>query len=913
VGLGGLRSPLRRLFASLLLAAGSLAVHGADYVLALASYHPGFAWTDGQLRGLRDGLAAQRPELPLRVEYLDAKYVPPDDDSRRAMSALLAAKYGGERPLLVVAQDDDALDFVLRQRQDDGLFAGLPVVFSGVSGSRAEELAGEPAITGVFDDADIAANIELLKRLRPGLRTVHFIHDQSRTGKAQAENARRLQPRFPELAFAFLTGTSVAAVEASLAGLGATDAVIALAFNRDSEGRVLDHFQAAARWGKAAAVPVLVKEEEMMAPGILGGSLLSGQRDGAQAAALALRILGGQPASDLPPRNGTALPVFSHDALQRFGIGDDMLPAGAEIVGREPPLRVTHPREFWVAVTLFAAATIVIPLLLLMGLRERRAKRAALASERNYREIFNAGSDAVVIHDTDGGIIDVNERFRSMFDYPAGTPLPASARAFVALPGHEADDEVKTNMQRCLAEGPQLLERQARRRDGSLFWAELALRAASISGETRIVAAVRDISERKATAARLYDSETRYDLLLRSLPVGIMHLSTDWTLSYCNDRFTEIIAAPRSAIVGTDMRKLRDPSILPALTQALSGTESAYQGEYTSTASGRHFQIDLRAAPVRNEHGHVIGGIVILDDISDRVAAERTLKAFSESLERGIAERTEALTRANQELSAAMHQLAESEKLAALGALVAGVAHELNTPIGNARMLATTVAETAAEFEKGIAEGTVRKSTLEQFVRNCREAAGNLDRNLDRAAALIGNFKQLAVDQSSMMRRRFSLGEVVHGTVALVQRRIEAAGASVAIDIEGDIGMDSFPGAIEQVLMNLIINSLTHAFTAPAGNRIGIAARCEAEGGWLLLDYTDNGIGMSPETARHACEPFFTTRLGQGGSGLGLYIVHNVVTGALGGTLRLSSTPGQGVQFHLRLPLCSPAGSTAQT
>lgn len=894
----------------LALAAGTVA-HSADYVLALASYHPGFAWTDGQLRGLRETLASRRPDLLLRVEYLDTKHAAPNAEIHRAISSLLATKYGKERPLLVVAQDDDALDLVLQQRQAGGLFAGLPVVFSGVSGSRAEALRDEPAMTGVFDDADIPANIELLQRLRPALRTVHFIHDQSRTGRAQADNVRRLQPRFPGLTFSFLSDASVASIETHLARLDDTDAVIALAFNRDSEGRILDHFQAATLWGKATQAPVLVKEEEMLAPGILGGILLSGQRDGALAASLVLRILDGDKAADLPTRNGASVPVFANEALRRLGIRDEMLPPGAEIVGREQPLRITHPREFWITATLFAAAMIVIPLLLLMGFRERQAKRTALASERNYREIFNAGNEAVIVHDTDGRILDVNDRFHAMFDYPADVPLPKTAQALVGDISRNGEGEAAANFQRCLTSGPQLFERQTRRRDGSLFWAEIALRAATISGETRVIAALRDVSARKDAETRLHDSETRYDLLLRESPVGIMHLSTDWTLSYCNDRFTEIIAAPRSAIVGTDMRKLRDPSILPALERALSGQESAYQGEYTSTASGRTFQVDLRAAPVRSDEGQVIGCIVIIDDITDRIAAERTLKAFNERLERGIAERTEALTRANQELSTAMRQLAESEKLAALGALVAGVSHELNTPIGNARMLATTLADIAVAFNTSLAAGSVRKSELEQFVHSSHEAATNLDRNLERASTLIGNFKQLAVDQSSMMRRRFSLDEVVSGTLALVNRRIEKAGCTTQVDIDRTIEMDGFPGAIEQILMNLVTNSLTHAFDDRQDKRIDI--RATGTESTVLLEYADNGAGMDEETARHALEPFYTTKFGQGGSGLGLYIVHNMVTGQLGGSLQIDTAPGQGCRFHIRLPAHAPDRVGAQT
>lgn len=879
---------------------------GPDYVLVLASYHPGFAWTDGQLRGLRETLLRGSPGLQLRVEYLDAKQVRPDKESFRALAGMLAVKHRDGPPRLIVAQDDDALDLALYLRAGGGRYASQPIVFSGVSASRRKELQALPALTGVFDDADVGANISLLQKLRPNLRRVHFIHDQSRTGLALAAHAGDWQQRFQGLQFVFLTDMTVVQIRARLAALGDGDGVIALAFNRDAEGAVLDHAEAAAIWGAASPVPVLVKEDEMLAPGILGGIVLSGFREGEAAARLALRVLGGIAADSIAMQPGVTRPVFADAALRRFGIADAALPPGAEIVGREPPLRVTHPVEFWVTMTLFAGATLIIPVLTVFGIREARARRAANASERNYREILNAANEGIVIHELDGRILDVNRRFREMFGFEEGSELPVDPGGLGIGAAPYGAAEAAAWVSRARDEGPQLFEWRARHADGHVFWVEVALRRTSINGEARLLAAIRDISGRKHTEAALRDSEARYDLLLSHLPVGVMHFSCSWILSYCNDRFVEIIGAPRESIVGSDMRRLRDPSIMPTIGKALAGEPAAYQGEYTSTASGRRFWLELRAAPVRNDGGLVIGGIAIAEDISERIAAEETRRAFNASLERGIAERTEALAHANEELKAALTQLAQAEKMAALGNLVAGVAHELNTPIGNARMFATTIAELSRAMTGECASGQLRRSTFESFVARCGEAATHMDDNLRRAANLIGNMKQLAVDQSTMQRRLFDLESVLGGVLDMMHPRLERAHCRVTVEVSRPFELDSFPGALEQVLMNLIMNALVHAFPEAPDGTILITATDDCTPGCVTLRFSDNGVGMDEPTVKRAFEPFFTTRLGQGGSGLGLYLVYSLLTGPLGGSIALVSEPGRGTSLTMTIPLRAP-------
>ncbi|WP_434517031.1 sensor histidine kinase [Dechloromonas sp. ARDL1] len=258
----------------------------------------------------------------------------------------------------------------------------------------------------------------------------------------------------------------------------------------------------------------------------------------------------------------------------------------------------------------------------------------------------------------------------------------------------------------------------------------------------------------------------------------------------------------------------------------------------------------------------------------------------------------------------AMSQLVQAEKLASLGTLVAGVAHELNTPLGNVRTVASTMQGRVADFARAVAENSLRRSMLDDFLASSLEASELIDRNAQRASDLIADFKQVAVDQTSTRRRQFDLSQVVHEIYATMRPRLKHSPHRLLLDIPPDIGMDSFPGPLEQVLLNFFNNSLMHAFEDDHSGTISIKAR--QSGMRVDIEYADNGCGMNAETVARAFDPFFTTRLGNGGSGLGLYIVFNLVTAVLGGEIRMESEPGRGTTFHLRLPLVAPKQSIVQ-
>jgi signal transduction histidine kinase len=289
--------------------------------------------------------------------------------------------------------------------------------------------------------------------------------------------------------------------------------------------------------------------------------------------------------------------------------------------------------------------------------------------------------------------------------------------------------------------------------------------------------------------------------------------------------------------------------------------------------------------------------------------ARAQIAAQNLGLEQRVAERTRDLRETLAQLERTQASLVQSEKLAALGDLVAGIAHELNTPIGNAVMLASTLSDQERVFRQQMAAGLSR-SALQRFVDAVRDSSDILLRSLQRAAELISSFKQVAVDQASYQRRVFSLDEVTREIALTLQPRLRRSPARLDVDIAPGIRFDSFPGPFGQVLMNLVQNALLHAFDDREAGCIRIESQPAAPG-FIIIRVSDDGNGIPPDNLDRIFDPFFTTRLGQGGSGLGLHIVYNLVTGLLGGAISVRSAPGQGTVFDLALPLIAPRAVAA--
>jgi signal transduction histidine kinase len=263
------------------------------------------------------------------------------------------------------------------------------------------------------------------------------------------------------------------------------------------------------------------------------------------------------------------------------------------------------------------------------------------------------------------------------------------------------------------------------------------------------------------------------------------------------------------------------------------------------------------------------------------------------------------------ELNTAQQNLIDAERLAALGGLVAGVAHEVNNPIGISLTVASSFSRRAEMFEAELrSDSPLRRSQLEEFVRTSRDAAAQLVANLHRAAELIQSFKQVAVDRSHAERRQFSLSEATDQIIASLRPVLKKAPIALSVEVPEGLVIDGYPGSYGQILTNLFLNAANHAFADGRSGAITITAKPRGADDVEII-FADNGAGMTPDVQRQAFDPFFTTRRNEGGTGLGLHIVYNLVTQQLGGRMMLDSRLGQGTTFRIIMPRAAKGGSAS--
>ncbi|MGA9422489.1 MAG: ATP-binding protein [Rhodanobacteraceae bacterium] len=262
-----------------------------------------------------------------------------------------------------------------------------------------------------------------------------------------------------------------------------------------------------------------------------------------------------------------------------------------------------------------------------------------------------------------------------------------------------------------------------------------------------------------------------------------------------------------------------------------------------------------------------------------------------------------ALARQSAEATkkAAEEELIRAERMASLGSLVAGVAHELSTPIGNTVVLASTLADKAENLEAEIAAGSIKRSTLDAFVGDMRDGTQLMLHGLERTSELLGHFRHVAMDQTSEHRREFHLGDLVSDVVSSLQPQFKHGNVVLSMVNGSNAELNSYPGPLGQVLLNLVTNARVHGFDNGLKGEVRVSTR-ELSSREIEITVQDDGKGIPLDLQRRIFEPFFTTSLGKGGNGLGLSIVSNIVTDVLGGTIRVNSRPGAGTSMIVCIP-----------
>lgn len=305
------------------------------------------------------------------------------------------------------------------------------------------------------------------------------------------------------------------------------------------------------------------------------------------------------------------------------------------------------------------------------------------------------------------------------------------------------------------------------------------------------------------------------------------------------------------------------------------------------------------AAPLRDEAGRLIGAIETLQDISDRKSAEERVTVLNRELEQLVSELQNSL----QMLQETQHRLIQSEKMAALGGLVAGVAHEINSPVGISVTAASLLDEKTKECAALIETQTLKRSDLTKYMQLAQDSSAMILSNLRRASDLINSFKQVAVDQTCEKAGIFNLKECIDNIVLTLHPTLRKTSHIVEVNCPANVQLDSYPGAIGQVISNLILNSLLHGFEDMEKGKLSINVT-ELKDNIEIL-YSDNGKGIPEKNISRVFEPFFTTKRSSGGTGLGLHILYNLVTQTLDGHISCESHLGSGAVFQILIPKVS--------
>lgn len=423
--------------------------------------------------------------------------------------------------------------------------------------------------------------------------------------------------------------------------------------------------------------------------------------------------------------------------------------------------------------------------------------------------------------------------------------------------------------------------------------------------------------------AEVRENEQTLTQFLEAIPVGIGILDTFGQPYFVNQRGQELLG--RGVVKETQSDQLTEayelyvantkqvypPERLPVV-RALQG-ERASVDDIEVRQHERVVPLEAWGAPIFDDQGKIIYAMTAFQDISDRKQAEANkIRLVQEQEAKNAAVRygqeieakNVALGKALQQLKNTQAQLIESEKMASLGNLVAGVAHEINTPLGIGITAASALEDKTKTAALAYDNKQLKSSELKAYFNVATRSSRLILNNLERAGELVQSFKQVAVDQSHLEKRRFVVKKYLQDILVNLTPHLKRSPHRILVHGDEQLEMNSYPGAFSQIITNLVMNALQHAYSEGQVGQMSFELRGEGE--QIILEYKDDGCGIPPEHLGKIFEPFFTTRRNQGGTGLGLHIVYNLVTQKLKGTIRCESEFKVGTTFILKLPIQLP-------
>ena len=536
-----------------------------------------------------------------------------------------------------------------------------------------------------------------------------------------------------------------------------------------------------------------------------------------------------------------------------------------------------------------------------------RALSEQRLAEESYRKLFEGSVDGIYVTTPAGALLNANPALARMMGYET----PEQLIGAINDSSHTiyVDPEARGRYQARMTRDGMVreFEYQVRRRGGAILWlSDSATVVRDEQGEIiRYEGTLRDITDQKRAEDAIAEGRRLLQQVIDTVPAVINVKDQQLRYVLMNRYMAGILGVEPADAIGRTTSDLmsrygaRKTDENDKRVLSTKGGLGFYEEEYMDS-SGNVRQWLVNKLPLLDAEGEIEKIVTVALDIGERKRGELEMRKAKDAAEAAL-----------RNLRETQNSLIEAEKLAALGRLVAGVAHEVNNPVGISLTVASSLERKTAIFTAEVERGDLRRSRLTEFLETSRDASAQLVANLNRAAELIQSFKQVAADRNYSDQRTFDLGDLTEQVVMSLRPGLRKHHLTLNVDCQPNLTMNSYPGPYGQVLTNLFLNAVAHAFPDGRPGAVDIQVRESGKDNVEVL-FSDNGCGMSLDVRRRAFDPFFTTRRDQGGTGLGLHIVYSIVTNRLGGRLDLDSEPGHGTRIQMILPRVAPLEQAAE-
>ncbi|BBD07641.1 ABC transporter substrate binding protein [Desulfovibrio ferrophilus] len=833
-------------------------------------------------------LLSRQQAITLHHEYMDTKriFTP---SYQKLLSDYLSLKFKHMRYDLVIASDNNAFDFIRAKR--DELFPNTPVVFCGINYLRSEDLDGFPLYTGIREDADLEGSIKLIRKIHPNVRRIVMITDRTTTGQLMRAEAERVTAnRYPDMDFVIWDSLNIRELLSAIKELKKGDILLLTLFFRDSTGQFFEYDEAPRLISAVSSVPVYGTWDFTLGHGIVGGNMTTSKAQGKTAAQLALRILSGEPMENMPVvTTPPAIPMFDFEIMSRFKIKTSDLPEGSVVINRPVSIYEQHKaRIIGLAILLIFMMGIIIALLIAVS-RGKRIQGELEKSEAGLRQIIDTIPHAISARDAEGRFLLVNKavakRLGTTVDELTGKllmdihPVPAQAQKTL-----ESDRLVITKGQSLF------IPEEARKLKDRTIWTQTTKLpyVASRTGEHAVLCVSMDITDRKLAEDYLQHSQRFIQDLIDSQPSLVVGVDPACKVLHWNRQAEMETGIAADKAQGMDLF-----DVLPILNISREDITKAiveqknYQGSKIPFQSDKQIRYeDITVSPLLTDGRG--GAVIRIDDVTERVRIEEIM--------------------------------IQTEKMMTVGGMAAGMAHELNNPLGailqgiqnvERRISPQLQANLKAAAENNITlEGIsayLKARRIDQMLEGIRESA-------IRASTIIRNmldFSRKSESQLAPMDINALIDTVLN--LAASDYDLKKLYDFKKIEIVKDYSknLPQVPVTtteVEQVLLNLLKN----AAQAIAGwtdmpHLPCITLRTREERDFVRIEVQDNGPGLDPEVRKRVFEPFFTTKAPGVGTGLGLSVSYFIITQNHMGTFTVRSRPGQGAIFFIRLPKDRPS------